>query len=97
MSEQAPSMMIEFSPPIEWNGGTYDAIELREPKAVEVLKAQAELKGTADSTMKFGVALICAIAGKPRQVIEQMPISKLMAGIDYLTGFLDGGLQTGVS
>ncbi len=95
--EFAPSLVIDFDPPIVWNGKSIPSIELREPMAMEVVKAQVELKGTPDSTIKWGIALICAVTGEPRQVIEQMPISKVMIGINYLSDFLNGGPVTGES
>lgn len=89
MTEPLPSMVIDFDPPIEWNGKSVSSMELREPRAGEVLKAQSELNGSPQAQWKFGMALIGAVSGEPRQVIEQMPVSKMIQGINYLTNFLN--------
>lgn len=88
MTEPFPSMTIEFDPPIEWNSKSVSAIELREPRAGEVLKAQAELNNSSQAQWKFGMALVGLVSGEPRQIIELMPVSKLMQAITYLTSFL---------
>ena len=88
MTEALPSITIEFDPPIEWNSRSVSAIELREPRAGEVVKAQAEMNGSSQAQWKFGMSLIGLVSGEPRQIIEQMPVSKLIQGITYLTSFL---------
>lgn len=97
MSESLPSLLMDFSPPLSWNNNSISSIELHEPKAADVVKAQVELTGKPDSTIRYGIALICAVCGQPRQIIEQMPISQLMRGITYLMDFLNGGPATGES
>lgn len=91
-----PSLLIELETPIKMGDKSYDALELREPKAGEVMKAQNELQSTAD-TLKYGVMLTSIVSGVPRNAIEQLPISKLMQAINYLMGFFDSGLEIGKS
>lgn len=88
MSDLPPSLVIDDLG-IEWNGGKYDAIELKEPKAIHIEKAMSSVNGTLtdQSVIKYQIALICAVSGLPRQVIEEMPISKLNEAFKYLQGF----------
>lgn len=94
--ELPPSLLIELSSPIKFGDKSYDAIELREPKAGEVMKAQNDLQSTSD-TLKYGIALTSIVSGVPRNAIEQLPISKLMQAINYLMGFFDVGQEIGKS
>jgi hypothetical protein len=94
--DHPPSLVITFDEPLEWNGKSVSELELREPKAGEVLKCQQELNNTPGSQWKFGMALIGAVSGHPRQIIDQMPVSKMLEAINYLTSFLsDDGQETG--
>jgi|ERR1017187_1849576 hypothetical protein len=89
MSDQPISLAIEFDPVIEWNGGSYDAIELREPKIREIEAALGVIqnKSDAQSMVRYQIALITGVSGKPKQVIEQMKVSDVNKAFDYLTGF----------
>lgn len=99
MSDELPPSLVISDLGIEWNHGKYDAVELREPKAKELVKALSVMKGNADtqSLVKFQIALICAVTELPEQVVEQMPISKLNEAFTYLQGFTSAGSLTGVT
>ncbi len=97
MPEPAGSMVIELDPPIEVGGGKWDRLILREPTAGEVMRAEAEMKGavTADGVRRYQIALLSAVAGVDRRVIERLPISRLNEGWQFLAGFIEAGLKTG--
>lgn len=96
MSDLPISLVIDGLD-IEWNGGKYDAIELHEPTIRQLEKAYSELKaGTNIQTLtRFQIALICEVSGKPRQIIELMPVSKIRAAFNYLEGFINANQTTG--
>jgi hypothetical protein len=93
LPELPPSLLIEFDPPIEWSAGNVDAIELREPTIAEYMKAQKEIRpnATVDQYTAFQITLIAAVSGKPRQVIEKMPVRKVAEAFKYLEGFTNPG------
>ena len=96
MSDLPISKVIDFDTPIEWASAKYDSIELREPKMKELSLAYGELKGNdAQAMAKFQMSLVCAVSGAPRQVIENMPISKMNEAFKYLQGFMEVGQETG--
>lgn len=82
---------------IEWNGAKCDEIELREPRMSELDVAYGELSkamGAREMT-KFQVALVCAVSGKPQQIIAKMPVSKMNEAMEFLESFINSGQKTG--
>ncbi len=95
MSDLPPSLVIDGLD-IEWNGQKCDAIELREPKMHEMRTAYHELKNDdAESMANFQIALVCAVSGKPKQIIERMSVSKMHEAFEYVSGFMNPGPTTG--
>jgi len=94
-----PELTIRFDPPIQFQGMTCDQIELREPTAAEVRAAEGHLrKGmTPESIRMYQLTLIQKVSGKPQQVIDAMPISKVVLAAEYLQGFVLPNPATGQS
>lgn len=94
---QATSLTIEFDPAIEHNGQAYHSIELREPRMRELERAYSEVKTSTDaqSLIRFQIALVCAVTGQPKQVIELMSVSQMNEAFNYLQNFMNGSTGTG--
>lgn len=89
--ELAPSYVINFDPAIVHNGMECRAIELSEPQLKHLRSAYAEFRNgvNAETTTRYQIALVCAVTGKPQQVIEQMPIRKMNEASEYLQSFIN--------
>jgi hypothetical protein len=88
---------IELDPPIEWNGKTYSSLHLEEPTGRMVERAEGELSQASNfqALRRYQFALLSLVSGVPRQVIEQMRISQINEGTDFLRPFISGGPETG--
>jgi hypothetical protein len=88
---------IEIDPPVEWNGKTYNVLHLKEPTGRQVERAEGELTANSNfqSLRKYQFALLSLVSGVPRQVIEQMRITQINEGTDFLRPFISGGQETG--
>ncbi|TMV78777.1 phage tail assembly protein [Thioclava sp. BHET1] len=83
---------IELDKALEFNGGTYQTLRLREFTVGEWDRAQTHNGDTAQM-----IALMTAVSGWPEPVIRQLPMSSYNAGMAYLMGFFTAGLPTGDS
>ena len=98
--EELPAeLTLELEPQIEFKGGRYDALHLREPKVIEVRQAESHLRGNfgPEQLRKYQIALIAKVANVPEPVAEALPISKLNAAWKYLRGFIEPSQETGSS
>ena len=93
MSDIAPPAVktwdLTLAEPIEYNGGTYDTMKLREPTMGELSKALADVGPTPAEQNKMQITLVTIVTGWPRQVVERCPFTAVVAAGDWLlTGFL---------
>jgi hypothetical protein len=89
------TLEIVMARAITYQGGTYDRIELQEPNAGQVKLAEREMKpGTMEAVRSYQIKLVSLVSGKPTQVIEQLPVSKLMEAVRFLEGFILTGPGT---
>jgi hypothetical protein len=65
---------------------TYEKLELREPTAGEIEKAQR-----ADTSAGAAITMISLIAGIPRTVVEKICKRDLVKANTFLEGFSDAG------
>ena len=82
-------LLIELASPIEKMNHRLDVLELRPPLAGEMETAQRELGVSPDDERlrRFQLVLVALVVGKPRAVVEDLPISKLDEASRYLMGF----------
>ena len=90
--EKAPGdaeLTIELDQVIEKHNRRVDLLELRPPTAGEVETAQRELGSVPnDETVRsYQIVLVALVAGYPRGIIGEVPISKLDQASRYLQGF----------
>ncbi|NPD67302.1 phage tail assembly protein [Lichenicola cladoniae] len=94
-----PELVIEFDPPLSHGGMSCDSIRLREPTGAEVRAAEGHLrKGiSAEAIRIYQMSLIRSVSGVPQQIIDAMPISKIMIASEYLQAFVTPNQATGNS
>ncbi len=83
---------ITFAKPIEHDGKTVSAIDLREPLGGEVLaaeKARAADPGPQEERIRDTV-LIAAVCGLDEAVVRKFPASRFKEAAQYLMGFVEG-------
>lgn len=95
-----PELVIEISPPIVYQSGTFDVLRLREPNAREVRNAERNFKGNPLNQgpvemRSYEIALVQAVSGWPMPAIEALPITKLDEAGRYLQLFIGRGQATG--
>lgn len=85
------SLAIPIDPPVEWQGQSHTVLNLREPKAGEVLRAQQNMGGggrvTFAGVTNERIWLVHFVSGVPYPVAEALPVSVLMEAADYMEGF----------
>lgn len=97
-SEELPaSLIIPLDPPVEFKGGKYEQLTLREPNLAEVRKAETRLRNQSnvEALRAYQVALIALVAGVPEPMLDLLPIRIVEKGWRYLEFFLGGGQATG--
>jgi hypothetical protein len=97
MSDLPPLSLVIDDLDITWNGGSYTSLELREPKIRELEAALGVMKNAGDdpsADIRFQIALIVAVSGKPKDVVSQMSVTQVRKAIDYLSGFYRPGVAT---
>lgn len=92
MTEQPDTKTIILRKPIELGGQTYAVLDLREPMAGEIKRAQVS---TGD--MDSNISLVSIISGIPPQAIEKVGIRDMTEAVEYLRGFTVVAPQTGSS
>ena len=92
---------VEWSVPlrdtIRHGERTWDEIPLREPKAIHVKRAEAELKAMTPEAMRaYEFRLISEVSGIPIPALHEVPVSRLNEAATYLASFVEGGRVTAV-
>jgi hypothetical protein len=92
-----PTLSIQLAPPIVFKGGNYTSIELREPKAGEVRKAEGQMRNGihSESLRLYNMHLISMVSGLSIPVLELVPIGQFNEAAEYLAGFIESGRGTG--
>lgn len=76
--------------PVSVGSVQYTTVELREPRAGEMAKAN-----NAGNGIEVAIALISLVAKIPRTAVEQFCARDLEEASAYLSGFTVGGQETG--
>jgi Phage tail assembly chaperone proteins, E, or 41 or 14 len=92
-----PTLTIELAPPIEHDGGRYEALVLREPTTGDVLLGDMQLRNgtTHENLRQRQIHIIHRVAGVPVPLVQKLPISKFNQAWVYVSAFLDAGPPTG--
>ena len=85
-------LTIAVQPPIVHEGGTFESLELREPRVSEVQRAEEALTGavTATSVLDSEIALVALVSGWPTEAVEELPAGILNRASEYLSRFEAG-------
>jgi hypothetical protein len=93
------TLTIEINPPVEFKGQTFSELNLREPKAAEMRRAEQNMGGDGRVTLATltnrKIWLVSLVAGVPVPVAEALPISVLLRAANYLEGFTVPGPEIG--
>lgn len=82
---------IELLKPVKLGNITYSKLELREPTAGEMAKAERDSASSLDSV----ITLISLVAGIPRKAVEGLCQRDFSAADLYLAGFSAPGRPAG--
>ena len=77
----------------------FTTLHLQEPTVKQIERAELELNQTSQTpyTMRrYQIALVAAVAGVPREVVLELPHSRLAEAFDFLAELLDAR-RTGAS
>lgn len=91
MAEQPDELTITLRKPVEHSGTTYEKLDLREPTADELMQIDKLDGREAD------VLAISLIAGVPKGAVGKIGARDLIAGANFLAGFLSAVPQTGAA
>jgi hypothetical protein len=88
---------IPIDPPIEFQGGKFDQLVLREPRTGEVRMADELVRtlGKPSEHTNRNIHLIAKVAGVPVPVVEQAGVTRTNIAMAYLSLFLGYGPVTG--
>lgn len=88
---------IEFGRAVRFEDKEFTQLVLREPRVKEVLQADEQLRHgvTPSSLRNREMHLVAKVAEIPFPVVEMMPITSLLKGMEYLNRFLSFGQRTG--
>lgn len=93
-----PEHRIELESEIEHNGIRITEVVLHEPTAVEVMRAEIELKNmTPETIRRYQIRLVSEVSKHKVPLIERLPIQKLNEASRYLQAFVEAGPETGES
>ena len=93
-----PTLIIPLDPPIDRKGGgSVTELTLQEPTAAQVRGAETHLRNGVNplSLREYQLSLVTAVSGVSREVIDRLPVSKLMEAANYLQDFITPPLKTG--
>ncbi len=84
---------VTLKNPVALGSETYDRLDLKEPIAAQVVKAQTErgLNGSLAAT----IVLIAEVSGVPKPAVERMEISAIREADRFLAGFMEEPEKTG--
>ena len=100
LADLPATMTLPLDPPIEFNGGQYSSLTLREPTADEARKAEEQLRSNPmlpHNRRNRQIHLVSLVSGVPVPVIQKLGVSKLQTAMVYLNLFLDVGHGTGAT
>lgn len=92
------TLTLPIEPAIRHQGADYTRIELREPKADQVRRAEEQLRsgpGLPHNRRNYEIQLVSAVAGVPFAVAQQMGVATLNVAMGYLDAFLAYGRGIG--
>lgn len=91
--------IIDLAEPIEVRGERYEQVVLREPTGAEMRQAKGHLRNgaTAPQLREYEMALVQAVSGLPRQVVQMLPIRVFREAALFIEGFIEAGRGTGKS
>lgn len=86
MSER---IKLQLKKPIQLGEKTITELAIREPKAGDYRRLAGK------STMADGLQLLGIVAGQPTQVIDELSVPDMLAGLRVVEDFSGGGPETG--
>lgn len=78
---------ITLRTPVTLGTATYDKLDLREPTAAQIVKAQRE--GAVNGAMASNILLIAEVSGVPKAAVERMGIRDVQEASRFLAGFME--------
>jgi hypothetical protein len=88
-----PTKTITLREPIKFGDKTYETIDLKEPTAGQIDKAQRITTSPAASNIE----LIAQVSGLSARVIEKVPATEYNEASEYLAFFINGAPETATS
>ena len=88
----ADTKTIVLRKPVKLGSQTIDHLDLREPTALEVSKAQQE--SMRNGGLSSDILLIAQVSGVPVPVVEKIGIRDVREASDFLATFLQGTAET---
>lgn len=81
---------------LKWKAQHISVLHLREPTAKQIELAEREISvsprdATAAMMRRYQIVLLSQVAKLPREVIEDMPVTKLEEAYAFLAGLLNPG------
>ena len=92
-----PTLTLTFDPPVEVQRGSFDELNLREPKYGERLRSirHFDRSDTPAANMAAELSLLNDISGWHPAAVLKMPIGQFARAASFLLSFFPGGRQTG--
>lgn len=84
---QEDTKTITLRTPVSLGSTSYDKLELREPTAAQIVKAQKEM--AANGPMASNILLIAEVTGIPKAAVERMGIRDVQEASRFLAGFIE--------
>jgi hypothetical protein len=78
---------IILKAPVELGSESYDRLELKEPTAAQMVKAQKET--ARNGNLAGDILLIAEISGVPKPAVDKIGISAIVEAQQYLAGFMN--------
>lgn len=97
-AEDRPTeMVIEVVPAIEFKGGQYSTMTLREPRVTEVQQSEALIGAVPSivSLRRYQMSLVSKVSDWPLGALDLLPIRILDRAGRFVLGFTEPGPPTG--
>ena len=95
-----PELIITLDAPIaRKGGGEVTELILSEPTASQVRAAEGHLRGgvNPESIRLYQLSLVTSVSKVSKEVIDQLPILKLLEAADYIQDFITPRPATGAN
>lgn len=92
-----PSLVLSIDPPIEYKGGQFAAITLKEPTLGQKRTATEHLRNGMNqaSYTLFELMLLSMVTGWDQACVEKLPVTVFNEAMNYLQSFLSRGRRIG--